>query len=87
VIAVRMGGLLVWVVERVAKFPREHRFTIGERLVETSLGVCEALVDASYRRDRQGLHSAASAGWREPARSAPAGRARARQIVEALERD
>jgi len=37
VIAIRMKELLAWVVEQVAKFPSEHKFTVGDRLVETCL--------------------------------------------------
>ena len=37
VVALRMEDLTRWVIQRVAKMPREHRFTIGDRLVETSL--------------------------------------------------
>ena len=60
VIAVRMETLLAWVVERVAKFPREHKFTVGDRLVETCLDITSHLVEASYRRDKHAELSAAS---------------------------
>lgn len=62
VIALRMEGLLVWVVERVAKFPREHKFTVGDRLVETCLDITSHLVEASYRRDKRHDLAAASRG-------------------------
>lgn len=60
VIAVRMEALLGWVVLRVAKFPREHKFTIGDRLVETCLDITCALVDAAYQRDKHVALAAAS---------------------------
>jgi hypothetical protein len=60
VIAVRMETLLAWVVERVAKFPREHKFTVGDRLVETCLDITSHLVEASYRRDKHAELTAAS---------------------------
>jgi hypothetical protein len=47
-----METLLAWVVERVAKFPREHKFTVGDRLIETCLDITSHLVEASYRRDK-----------------------------------
>jgi hypothetical protein len=62
VIALRMEGLLAWTVERVAKFPREHKFTVGDRLVETCLDITSHLVEASYRRDKRGDLAAASRG-------------------------
>ncbi|WP_437902983.1 hypothetical protein WME95_31065 [Sorangium sp. So ce327] len=49
VIAVRMEALLAWVAERVARFPREHRFTVGDRLLHACLDITEHLVEASYR--------------------------------------
>ncbi len=55
-----METLCLWVLERVAKFPREHKFTIGDRLVETCLDVLTELVDASYRRDKLGPLAIAS---------------------------
>jgi hypothetical protein len=55
-----MEDLTVWVMERAAAFPREHRFTVGERLVDACLDTLEALVEASYRRDRLALLAAAN---------------------------
>jgi hypothetical protein len=60
VIAVRMESLLAWTCERVAKFPREHKFTVGDRLVETCLDVACHLVEAAYRRDKHAELVAAS---------------------------
>jgi len=57
-----MEGLLAWTVERVAKFPREHKFTVGDRLIETCLDITSHLVEASYRRDKRGDLAAASRG-------------------------
>jgi hypothetical protein len=48
-----MESLLRWVPERVTKFPREHRFTVGDRPIETCLDVMENLVEASYKHDKQ----------------------------------
>lgn len=53
VITLRMEGLLTRVAERVAKFPRDHRFTTGDRLLEVCLDITSDLVEASYRRDKQ----------------------------------
>lgn len=60
VIAVRMEELLVWVMERCGKMPREHKFTVGDRLVETCLEVTVLLVEASYSREKQVLLQGAS---------------------------
>lgn len=48
VIALQMEDLTLWVIERVAKFPRDHKFTLGDRLVETCLDITTDLVEATY---------------------------------------
>ena len=60
VIALRMEDITVWVIERVAKMPRDHKFTVGDKLVETCLEVTTLLVEASFTRDRLVLLGAAS---------------------------
>jgi hypothetical protein len=60
VVAIRMEDVTHWVVERVAKMPREHKFAIGDKLVEACLEVTCALVEATYVRDKLGLLAQAS---------------------------
>lgn len=60
VVALRMEDLTVWVIERAAKFPRDHKFTVGDKLVETCLQVTTLLTEASYVRDKVALLAAAS---------------------------
>ncbi len=36
VVALRMEDLTVWVIERVAKMPRDHKFTVGDKLRDMS---------------------------------------------------
>jgi hypothetical protein len=43
---------LLWLLPSVEKFPRSHKFTVGDRIEITALNVLEALVDATYTRDR-----------------------------------
>lgn len=52
----------VWVVQHAADFPRKHRFTIGDRWIETCLDVQTSLVEATYVRDKRALLLAASRG-------------------------
>ena len=60
VVALRMEDLTVWVIERVAKMPRDHKFTVGDKLCETCLQVTTLLTEASYVRDKMALLAAAS---------------------------
>ena len=46
----------------MTKFPREHKFTVGDYLVETCLDIASHLVEASYRRDKRHDLAAASRG-------------------------
>lgn len=62
VVALRMEDLLVWVIERVAKMPRDHKFTVGDRLVQECLAITTLLVEASYVRERLSLLLQASRG-------------------------
>ena len=61
-LALRMEDVTHWVIERVAKMPREHKFTLGEKLVETCLHVTCLLVEAAYTRDKLRLLADASRG-------------------------
>jgi hypothetical protein len=44
---------LRWLALTVEKFPRNHKFTVGDRIGVLALEVLEALIDATYARDRQ----------------------------------
>jgi hypothetical protein len=44
--------LLIWCSERIAKFPRSHRFTVGQRLEGRMAQVLEGLLRAKYSRER-----------------------------------
>lgn len=36
---------LAWLVQTVEKFPKSHKFTLGDRIVTTALDVLDALVE------------------------------------------
>jgi hypothetical protein len=39
----------LWMLPRVEKFPKTYRFSLGQNLVEGSLGLLLNLVDATYQ--------------------------------------
>jgi hypothetical protein len=45
--------LIRWLTPQLDKFPRQRRFTLGERLERTLLDVLELLLEAAYSRDKQ----------------------------------
>jgi hypothetical protein len=44
--------LLLWLINHVGKFPRSHRFVLGERVETAMLDVLMLLVEASYERQK-----------------------------------
>ena len=51
----RSYDLLKWVSERVARFPRPHRHTLGERLLAGLHELFDVLLEAKYTRIRGSL--------------------------------
>lgn len=49
----KVYDLLMWLMERIAKFPRSHRFVLGDRMERLVLDVLELLIEAAYSRDKQ----------------------------------
>jgi hypothetical protein len=43
---------VAWMLVAVEKFPRNHKFTVGDRITAICLDVLEALIDATYTRER-----------------------------------
>ncbi len=43
---------LLWLLPAVEKFPRSHKFTLGDRIESVALSVLEELIEATYTRDR-----------------------------------
>jgi hypothetical protein len=43
---------VVWLVATIEKFPRSHKFTIADRIEITALDVLDALIEATYTRER-----------------------------------
>jgi hypothetical protein len=49
-------------VPTVEKFPRAQKFLLGDRIQSTALDVLEALIEATYTRDRRGHLARANLG-------------------------
>lgn len=45
--------LIVWYVPRINKFPRDYRFTLGDRVQGSLYELLEGLLRARFMRDRQ----------------------------------
>jgi hypothetical protein len=53
---------LSWLSPTIEKFPRSQKFTLGDRIQATGLDVLEALIEATYSRDRHPPLSRANLG-------------------------
>jgi hypothetical protein len=53
---------LAWLMLTVEKFPRSHKFTIGDRIETTALDVLESLIEATYTKERNQHLRAANLG-------------------------
>ena len=53
---------LLWLVPTVDKFPRSQKFLLGDRIQATALDVLEALIEATYTRDRRNHLARANLG-------------------------
>lgn len=45
--------LLNWLMQTVERFPKAQKFLLGDRIQSTALDVLEALIEATYTRDRR----------------------------------
>jgi len=43
---------LAWLLPAIEKFPKNHKFTLGDRIAVTAVDVLEALIEATYTRER-----------------------------------
>ena len=49
--------LLLWLINHVGKFPRSHRFVLGDRIESRVLTVLESFVLAVYAREKKAHYS------------------------------
>ncbi|MBI1916499.1 MAG: hypothetical protein HYS12_17460 [Planctomycetes bacterium] len=48
----RAYDFLIWTAKHVARFPRAHRFNVGERMERHLYGILEGLLRAKFTRER-----------------------------------
>ena len=51
----KVYDLLMWLMGRIAKFPRSHRFVLGDRMERLVLDVLELLIEAVYTREKRDM--------------------------------
>jgi len=50
-----MYDLILWYVPRLNKFPRNHKFMLGDRIQSTLYTLLEGLIRARYEREKLGV--------------------------------
>ena len=55
-------ALLIWLIPLLDDFPRNRRFTLGERLESGLLEILECLVEAAYARNKRDMLKRANLG-------------------------
>lgn len=55
VIITKTYDLILWSCNHTGRFPRQHRFVLGERMERSLYDLLETLIQAKYSRDRTSL--------------------------------
>lgn len=58
----KMYQFLKWLLPAVEKFPRAHKFTLGDRIENGALEVQERLIEATYTRHNEAMLLQANLG-------------------------
>ena len=48
----KVYDVLKWLIPKISKLPRSHKFTLGDRATNLALDVLMVLVEASYTRNK-----------------------------------
>jgi HJR/Mrr/RecB family endonuclease len=52
IVVQRAYELALWLLQKVEKFPRSFRFSVGDRVIARILDLMESLVEAAYAPDK-----------------------------------
>jgi hypothetical protein len=48
----KLYDLILWLLNQIPKFPRSHRFVLGDRIETLVLEILELLIEAAYTRNK-----------------------------------
>ena len=57
---------ILWLVPKMSKFPREHRFTLGQRMERLLYEILEKLIRAKFTRERRDILANVNVDLKEP---------------------
>src|ERR1700734_3572195 len=55
IVITKTYDLILWSCNHTGKFPRNHRFVLGERIERNLYNLLETLIQARYTKNRRGL--------------------------------
>ena len=55
IVITKTYDLILWSCNHTSRFPRNHRFVLGERIERNLYGLLETLIAAKYTKNRQRL--------------------------------
>ena len=55
IVITRAYDMVLWACQHTARFPRSHRFVLGERIERNLYALLEGLIQARYTRERRPL--------------------------------
>jgi len=56
----KVYDLLLWIIPLIGRFPRLHRFLLGDRIEVKLLEILDDLIEAYYTKSKEGLLRAAN---------------------------
>jgi hypothetical protein len=62
VVVTKLYDLILWSCNHTSRFPRNHRFVLGERIERNLYDLLETLIRAKYTRQRRDLLEQANLG-------------------------
>jgi four helix bundle protein len=60
VVVQKTYDLVLWLVPKLEKFPKQHRFTLGQRIFDNALDLLSSLVEAAYTTEKAPMLRTAS---------------------------
>lgn len=55
VVVTKTYDLTLWILPKLAKFPRDQRFLLGDRIENMLLDILEDLIDATYTKEKMNI--------------------------------
>jgi len=60
IVITKAYDLILWSCKHISRFPRDHRFVLGERMERSLYDVLELLIEAKYKKENLAVLDAAN---------------------------